>query len=561
MADQVTAAQFAQEIKKKYPQYAKVPDDQLAQAMVKKYPQYAKQVTFGAPSGAQTHDTISAKPKLSSGKGIKSAVYTAIDRALPFLPAAGATIGGLAAGPETGFVASVPAAAAGAGTGELLREQLNHAIFGEDLPGVKEEATNVGEQAALGGASEFGARGSGKVIGKVLKPFAEAAPTVKAAKAGVGVRMTPGEAAGSSTMKRIEELLGHMPGATGPMEHFRAAQIADAERMMTGQLEQLSPTRLADEQAGQTVHQALQKTAGGRTADINTKYDEVKKLLGVDPKTYMTPEQIDEAVAKKVKFYKDMGGGSPKVVQALAEARRAAASPKSAMAERLLKTPPEEVVSTVQRKMTLAQLREFNQVVPEPARRQVQANLLEKMLSESSDPQSGVLDQRVLAKALKRLGTQRGEIIFGNQWKALNEGSALLNKIAPMASNQTGGLGKMHAMRMLIEAGAVAGSALAFSGHAAAGAAAVAGPTAAMRMISLALAHPETSAMMLKILRGITVTGARSIPYGVDALAINPADYTPPNYPHTATHPATGHRVGSHDGQHWVDAETGAAVQ
>jgi hypothetical protein len=538
MADQVTAAQFAQQIKKKYPQYAKVPDEQLAHAMVEKYPQYAKQVTFTA-APAKAHDTVSAPPKfgvkdalqvalaMPTSKAAKSAVYTTIDRALPFLPAAGATIGGVVAGPESGFLASVPAAAAGGATGELLREQLNHAIFGEDLPSAGEEATNAAEQAALGGASEFGARGAGKVIGKVLKPFAASAPTVKAAKAGVGVRMTPGEAAGSSTLKRIEELLGHMPGATGPMEHFRAAQIADAERMTARQVEQLAPGRMADEQAGQAVHQALQKTAGGRTADINTKYAEVKKLLGVDPGKFMSPEDINAAVAERVKFYKDMGGGTPPVIAKLAEARRAAAVPESAMAKKLLAAAPEDVVSTVQRKMTLAQLREFNQVVPEPARRQVQRNLLENLLNKAADPQSGVLDQRALAKALKDLGRQRGQIIFGNQWNALNEGSALLNKIAPMAANQTGGLGKMHAMRMLIELGAVAGSALALSGHVATGAAAVAGPTAAMRAISVALAHPQTSAMMLKILRGAAMTGARSIPYGVDALAISPADMHP----------------------------------
>jgi hypothetical protein len=472
--------------------------------------------------------TVSAAPKLSTWKGIKSAMYTGIDRALPFLPAVGATIGGLAASPESGFMAAPLGAAAGGGTGEMLREQLNHAIFGEDLPSAGDEARQVGEQAALGGVTEGSARVAGGVLGKVLKPFAAAAPTVKAAKAGVGVRLTPGEAAGSSTLRRIEQLLGHMPGATGPMEGFRDAQIADAERMTTRQVEQLSGTRMADEQAGQAVHQALQKTAGGRTADITAKYDEVKKLLGIDPKTFMTPEQIDEAVAKKVKFYKDMGGGNPKVVQALADARRAAATPQSAAAKKLLAAAPEDVVSTVQRKMTLAQLREFNQVVPEPARRQVQRNLLENLLNQAADPQSGVLDQRALAKALKTLGPQRGQIIFGQQWNALNEGSALLNKIAPMASNQTGGLGMMHAMRLLIEVGAVAGSALALSGHVAAGAAAVAGPTSAMRMVSLALAHPETSAMILKVLRGAAVSSTRAIPYGVDALAINPADYPAP---------------------------------
>jgi hypothetical protein len=477
-----------------------------------------------ADAAAPPHDTVSAAPKMSTVKGLKSAAYTAIDRALPFLPAAGATAGGIAAGPESGFLASVPAAAAGGATGEVLREKLNHAIFGEDLPSAKEEATQAGEQALLGGVSEAGGRVATSIIGKVLRPFAAAASTVKAAKAGIGVRMTPGEATGSATMKRLEELLGHMPGASGPMEGFREAQVADAERMTTQQLEQLSANRMPDEQTGLAVQQSLRKTAGSRVADINTKYAEVKKLLGVDAKTFMTPEQIDEAVAQKVKFYKDMGGGTPPVVKALAEARRAAATPESPAVKKLLAAAPEDVVATVQRKMTLGQLREFNATVPEPARRQVQVNLLENMLKSASDPQSGILDQRALAVGLKRLGSARGSIIFGPQWNALNEGSALLNKIAPMASNQTGGLGKMHAMRMLIELGAVAGSALAFNGHVIAGGAAIAGPTAAMRAISLALAHPETSAMMLKVLRGAAVTGARSIPYGVDAALISPAD-------------------------------------
>lgn len=477
-----------------------------------------------AEAAADSRPTVSAQPKLGTAKGFKSAAYTAIDRALPFLPAAGATVGGIAAAPESGGLAAPVGAFEGGAIGEAARVALNRAIFGETTT-PEDFSKGVIEQGALGGVSEFGARGAGKVIGKVLKPFAESAATVKAAKAGSGVRMTPGEASGSSTLRRIEELLGHMPGATGPMEGFREAQIADAERMTTRQVEQLSANRMADEQAGQAVHQALKKTAGGRTADINTKYAEVKKLLGVDPHTFMSPEQINEAVAKKVQFYKDLGGDTHPVVRALAEARRAAATPESAAAKKLLAAAPEDVVSTVQRKMTLAQLREFNQIVPEPARRQVQANLLSNLLSQASDAQSGVLDQRALAKALKTLGTQRGQIIFGPQWNALNEGSALLNRIAPMAANQTGGLGKMHAMRMLIELGAVAGSALAFSGHVATGAAAIAGPTAAMRAISVALAHPQTSAMMLKILRGAAVTGARSVPYAADALINQPATY------------------------------------
>jgi hypothetical protein len=194
---------------------------------------------------------------------------------------------------------------------------------------------------------------------------------------------------------------------------------------------------------------------------------------------------------------------------------------------------PEEVVSMVQRKMTLAQLRQYNAMVPEPARRQVQANLLQKILNESADPQSGVLNQRSLAVALKRLGPQKGQLIFGQQYAALEEGSALLNKIAPLSANQTGGLGKMHTMRLLIQAGEAAHTLLlapilAVAGHPTAAAVAAVAPlgeVAAMRFISLALAHPQSSAAMLKILRGVAMTGARSVPYAADALINEPATY------------------------------------
>lgn len=515
---------------------------------------------------ATPKETVSAKPKFGvkdaleiaiarpTSPAAKSVVYTAIDRALPFLPAAGATIGGMLAGPESGFLASVPAAAAGGATGELLREQLNHAIYGEELPSAKDEAANLAGQAALGGASEFGARGSGKAIGKVLKPFAESAATVKAAKVGTGVRMTPGEAAESSTLRRVEELLTHMPGATAPMEKFRAAQLADANRLTADQVAQFGAGQMNDHQTGQMVQQSLRGHATPpsipASQQLATSFDDVKRLLGIDPKTFMTPAQLDEAVAKKVAFYKQMGGETPEVAQRLTDARRAFAAqsklaqtekaagkvaantPRGKLVTSLLKSSPEQIVQQVQSGLDLAQLREFNALVPEPARRQVQANLLQNLLNKASDPQTGTLDQRALAKGLKDLGEQRGALIFGKQWKALKEGSALLNKIAPLSTNQTGGLGKMHTMRLLIQAGEAAHTLLlapvfAATGHstlAAAAALAPAGEVGAMRFISLALAHPQTSAAMLKILRGLAVTGARAIPYGVDAALLSPAD-------------------------------------
>lgn len=55
--------EFAQSIKKKYPQYAEVDDMTLAQKMVEKYPQYASKVKFDSPSTEQK------RPQLGTMEG------------------------------------------------------------------------------------------------------------------------------------------------------------------------------------------------------------------------------------------------------------------------------------------------------------------------------------------------------------------------------------------------------------------------------------------------------------------------------------------------------------
>jgi hypothetical protein len=546
---QLTPAQFAASIKEKYPQYKAVPDEQLARAMVDKYPQYAKQVTFGsvkpgktapASTSATSNDVEkrevagSSMPQLrapaTGWKGLKAKAYTAADRLLPMLPAVGSTIGGLTAGAgtaEAGFLGAPVGAMEGGVIGEGTRNVLSRAIFPKDEERMADErdpvkeAKRIIEQGALGFGTELGARGVGAIGSKIIRPFEASAATVKAAKAGEGVRMTPGEAGNSPSLGRIEKVLGHLPGGSGPIEGFREAQSHDALAMMDKQLNSLSTNRLSDEETGKAVQKIVADSRKALTAQESTKYDEVKQLLGVDPKTFMTPEQIDSAVEKKIAFYKQMGGGTPDVVGKLQAARNftrtSRADVETKVMDRLMRKEP-ELMGEYLRKSSLANLREFNKLMPGPVRQQAAANVLQSIITGATDAQTKQINQRVFATALKDLGEGRGRLIFGAQYPAIREGSELLNRIAPMAGSG-GAMSAMHTVRQLIEVGSVAAAAIGFSGHAYSAAAAVGGPVLAMRFIATALTHPQASAAVLKALRATAAGTFRSVPYAVNAIA------------------------------------------
>ena len=488
-----------------------------------------------ADAGATTPGDISstsAATLRAPAKGWKSTAYTWADRLLPMLPAAGSTIGGLMGGAATaegGFLGAPVGAMEGGVIMEGARNVLSRAIFPKETNPERHadesdpaaEAKRLIEQGVLGFGTELGARGVGAIGSKVLRPFAAAAPTVKAAKAGEGVRMTPGEAGNSSALQRIERVLGHLPGSAAPVDTFREAQSHEAMAMMDKQLEALSKSRLSNEETGKAVQKIVADNRKALLKQEGSKYDEVKQLLGVDSKTFMTPEQIDSAVAKKIEFYKQMGGGTPDVVSKLQAARNFTRTSRqnveSQVIGRLMQKSPEMVGEYLQ-KASLADLREFNQLMPPQVRQQAAANVLQRIITTASDAQSKQLNQRAFATGLKQLGEGRGRLIFGNQYNAIREGSELLNRIAPMAG-AGGGLGQMHTVRTLLEVGGVAGAALGLSGHAYVAAAAVGGPILAMRLIATALTHPQASAAVLKFMRAAAVTTTRAVPYAVNELA------------------------------------------
>jgi hypothetical protein len=428
---------------------------------------------------SSSHDTVSAAPKLSTWKGIKSAMYSGIDRALPFLPAAGATIGGAAAAPESGMLAAPAGGALGAVVGEGARDAISQFLFRNDpeqqadSADATNEAKRIIGQGALGFGTELGAQGSSRVLSSMAKPFEKSAATFRATQAGEGIRLTPGEASGSPALKKIENVSGHLPGGVGPWHRFREKQAADAAAYFQKQIAQLGKGANR-EQLGQTVQQfvtgaerqidagyaaerqAAVKQLGIEPVNAETagkgaqqriveaqqqvakargeKFDEVRKLLGKQPGEFISPEEFDAAVKKQQAFYRDMGGTPPPTAARLQDARSYTYTSSQQFEQDILakiaKTQKPEAIPTLLRRAGLEDLRVLERTLPPETRLKLGQSVLSQLTAESTVPATGEISGTKLGTALAKLGEERGKLLFGaERWSTFTKSAGRLAEL------------------------------------------------------------------------------------------------------------------------------------
>lgn len=140
MADpqKLTATEFAQSIKAKYPDYAEVPDDVLAAKMLEKYPEYRDRVI--TPDFTTQNEPF--------GRSMEDARDANLRDLQKYLPAIGGTIGGLTGG--------IPGAALGGAAGQGFQTLLAHF---KELAGAARDVGNAqaGGTYGVGGAVMSGA--------------------------------------------------------------------------------------------------------------------------------------------------------------------------------------------------------------------------------------------------------------------------------------------------------------------------------------------------------------------------------------------------------------------
>lgn len=165
----MSLAQFGQSIKAKHPEYADIPDMELGQKVLTKYPQYADMVDTSMA-------TISKPPSLLSPAGLKSAMYTAVDKGSRLLPAIGATIGaaaGMTGGPFSPLT-SAGGAALGGGAGKAAEQLTRRAMGYENTPQTSMDAAKqIGKEGAIQGALELATAGTARLAKNLAPALAE----------------------------------------------------------------------------------------------------------------------------------------------------------------------------------------------------------------------------------------------------------------------------------------------------------------------------------------------------------------------------------------------------
>jgi hypothetical protein len=411
-------------------------------------------------------------PKVGSKDWAKGKFYTWADRLLPILPAAGSTAGAMLTS-ESG-PGAIGGGIEGGVLGEAARQYLTRKIFNKSpeildtLPKTPEDkAKQLAMQGIIGGAGEAGARAVIAPLTKLARPFEQSAETVRAAKAGTGMRLTPGEASGSTALKKIETATSHLPGGIGPWERFRKTQAADASRYFTKQITEMRRQGVPPEQLGQAVQQfvsgaqrqvdgayqaeiqqtlqqigvnpaASEATAGqaaqraliqhyremetGETALYNT----AKKHLGFEGRD-VTPEEFDRAVGSHTQYRArpslPLQGWDTEAGQAVNAARNytRANRPRfdSKLVSAVLKTSRPEALPGMMATASLEDLRAFQKFVPGEVQHQLGESLLSRMAKESTDAEGQVSGKKLVAQ-LAKLGNDRGRLIYGaERWQQM----------------------------------------------------------------------------------------------------------------------------------------------
>jgi hypothetical protein len=253
-------------------------------------------------------------------------------------------------------------------------------------------------------------------------------------------------------------------------------------------------------------------------------------------------------------------------------------------------------------KIGLQQTRDLFKVLPPKLHDPVRRGLLQDAVSKATEPRTGAFNEGKFASSVDKLGDERGQIIFGSNWKNVKELVDIIGKInGPVGLAGGGGaalqnigiMKRLAATTLSIIPATTALVTGVSTGHIEGGVATAIGSIGAeglaAQIVARAIVNPAKATAMLKVARAI----ARGLPYAPavgyhltkemspkqsenirgfvnrsahDLITPKPATPAPaaPSggqaYNHLAVNPKTGHRIASADGKQWYDAQTGQQV-
>jgi hypothetical protein len=295
----LTAAQFAQQIKTKHPEYNDIPDAELTQKIVAKYPQYSDMVESGpapnylSPENLARVKAMNANPLQDEVKNqrLGNVPLQFTHNLTKFLPGVGGAVGGTlgaTAGVLTGpgaIATGIGGAALGGSAGESARQLIDRSLGFETPQTSGDAAKEIAIEGAKQGAYELG----GKALGIAGK------------KAGVGlanIAASPGKRLLKSLPEGVQNLgKTIMENSTGVRPSTITNQLGEGITKADTGLNQvlsnadqqgvkipLSPARM--EAAGE-MGSALRKNSPEYIQDVRKVQDQLAYKYGEDGKPVM----------------------------------------------------------------------------------------------------------------------------------------------------------------------------------------------------------------------------------------------------------------------------------
>jgi hypothetical protein len=160
----------------------------------------------------------------------------------------------------------------------------------------------------------------------------------------------------------------------------------------------------------------------------------------------------------------------------------------------------------------LQETRDLMTILPEATKPAVRKQVVLDAMKLSIDRETNIFNERKFAKLVTKMGDERGEILFGQNWKNVSELAKVMGKI----NGPTGIMGgsgaalQNYSVMAKIATGmrdlaltAATPIGLSSSGHPVAAVASVAGEWVSLNLLADAITHPETAAKTLTVVRKV----------------------------------------------------------
>ena len=183
------------------------------------------------------------------------------------------------------------------------------------------------------------------------------------------------------------------------------------------------------------------------------------------------------------------------------------------LVKKVVETKKPETIATLIRGKNIGneETRDLFNILPEKLHQPVQRQILVDTMRQSMNNVSKAFNERKFAETISGIGDERGQIIFGPNWKNIKELSGIMEKINGPVGMQGGAGAALQNFSILknLMLTAAAPLGLAARGEYGAAAGSLAAEWSSLNALASAMTHPATAAKMLKVAQGFV----RTLPY------------------------------------------------